>query len=74
MCLCGVKVASAKKATVTGLAEKEDRERDGQESGVVVRCGSVSVWRGVKMVISESAFELVEGGGGHKGGRIGCTE
>ena len=73
MCLCGVKVASTKKATVTDLAEKEERERDKQESGIVVRCGRVSLGRGVETLVSESAFEHFEGRGSHNDSPIGCS-
>ena len=72
MCLCGVEVASTKKATVTCLADKKERERDGQESSVVVRGEGVSLGRGVETLIAESAFELVERGS-HRDGLTGPT-
>jgi hypothetical protein len=42
-------------------AERKKRGRNGQESGIVVRGGRVTLcWRAVEALISESTFELVE--------------
>jgi hypothetical protein len=37
-----------------------NRERNGQESGIVVRGGRESVWRAVEALLGESTLELVE--------------
>jgi hypothetical protein len=62
VCLCGVGLASAKKATgcINFSGCGRNRERNGQESGIVVRGGRESVWRGVEALLGESTLELVE--------------
>jgi hypothetical protein len=39
---------------------KRKRERNGQESGIVVRGRRATVWWGIKTLIGEGVFELVE--------------
>jgi hypothetical protein len=65
VCLCGIRLASMKKATVCVLiismgADERKKRRNGQESGIVVRGGRVTLWRTVEALIGERAFELVE--------------
>ena len=63
MCLCGVRFASTKKATVCIVFSeyrKKKGRRDGQESGIVVRGGRVTLWWAVEALIAESVFELLE--------------
>jgi hypothetical protein len=57
----GVRLASTKKVTVCIISTGAERkgERNGQESGVVVRGGSHPLVV-VEALIAESAFELVK--------------
>lgn len=43
----------------------KERKRNGQESGIVVRGGRVTLWRAVEALICESALELVKWWGRH---------
>jgi hypothetical protein len=63
VCVCGVRLTSTKKATVCIIsagAEKKERKKNGQESGIVVRGGRVTLWWVVEALIAKSVFELVE--------------
>jgi hypothetical protein len=62
VCLCGVRLASTKKATVCIISAGAERKRkkNGQESGIVVRGGRVTLWWIVEALIAKSLFELVE--------------